>query len=78
MALNLIVIWMNGKMPAAVTPEEIAEEDQADYRPIDESTRLWVLSDWIPLGSWMISPGDVLLFIAAGILLLRAVFGVIG
>lgn len=75
-ALNLIVIYSNGGMPAAVSPEDIDEEDRPYYHPIHESTRLRLLSDWIPWGDWMISPGDVLLWTALAILVLRAILGV--
>ena len=74
--LNLIVIFLNGGMPVALAPEEIDEEDRPYYHSIRESTRLRFLSDWIPVGDSMISPGDVLLWIAAGILVLRAILGV--
>jgi hypothetical protein len=48
-AMNLVVILINGKMPAALSQEEIGEED-----------------------------GDVLLLIAAGVLVLRFLLGVLG
>ncbi|MBA3313529.1 MAG: DUF5317 domain-containing protein [Planctomycetota bacterium] len=69
--LNLLVIVANGgAMPFAGTRDDMDPSDQGLYKPIDEGARLVVLSDWIPLGSRLISPGDVLLFIgaAAGIL----------
>jgi Family of unknown function (DUF5317) len=72
MALNLLVILANGGMPAAVAEDEIPEESKPHYRPVSEKTKLALLSDWIPLGNLMISPGDVLLLLAVVVMLLRS------
>jgi hypothetical protein len=71
-ALNLLVILVNGGMPAAVAEDEIPEESKPHYRPVSEKTRLAFLSDWIPLGNLMHSPGDVLLLLAVVVMLLRS------
>ncbi|HEX6984144.1 MAG TPA: DUF5317 family protein, partial [Planctomycetaceae bacterium] len=60
--LNLLVIAANGgRMPAAVSPDEMSPDLKDLYKPIDRATRLRFLADWIDLGRWVISPGDVLL-----------------
>lgn len=71
-ALNLLVILLNGGMPAAVAEDEIPEESKPHYRPVSEKTRLALLSDWIPLGTLMISPGDVVLLLAVVVMLVRS------
>uniref|UniRef100_A0A7C2NYL0 Uncharacterized protein n=1 Tax=Schlesneria paludicola TaxID=360056 RepID=A0A7C2NYL0_9PLAN len=76
MALNLLVIFVNDGMPARVSAEEIGDDERLHYHPLSESTRLAVLSDWIPVGSLLVSPGDILLFVAAAILVLQTVFAV--
>ena len=59
--LNFAVITANGGfMPAAAGPEGIDPADDL-YKPIDGSTRLRYLADWIDAGRWLLSPGDVLL-----------------
>jgi Family of unknown function (DUF5317) len=75
MALNLLVILVNGGMPAAVAEDEIPEISKPHYRPVSENTKFAVLSDWIPLGNLLISPGDVLLLLAVTVILLRSAAG---
>lgn len=75
LTMNLVVILINRGMPARVSHDEISEDEKLHYHPISQSTRLAVLSDWIPLGNLLISPGDIVLFVAVAILLLDAVVG---
>jgi len=77
-ALNLIVILANGGMPAAVREDDIPDEAKPHYRPVGDATRLAFLSDWIPVGNLMISPGDVLLLFAVILLLIRSLHGSFG
>ena len=73
-AMNLLVILANGGMPVKLAADEdIPEEDRPNYKPIDSSTRLAFLADWIAVGNLMISPGDVLLVIGATVLVLSAI-----
>ena len=72
--MNLLVIAANGgRMPAAVDPDDVAGDDL--YTPIDASTRLRCLSDWIDVGRWLVSPGDVLLAAAVPVTLGGRIFG---
>jgi hypothetical protein len=75
LAMNLAVILINWGMPVRVTPEEIPEEKRPYYHSINPSTRLALLSDWIPLGNLLISPGDIVMFFAAALLLLEPFVG---
>ena len=75
MAMNLVVNIANGGMPAAVKPEEIPDSEQPHYHAIGQSTRLGFLSDWIPVGTLLMSPGDILLVIAVAILLIDPFVG---
>ena len=59
--MNLIVTVANGRMPVAVRDDDIEDADRPYYRPIDLSTRLPLLADWIPVRHHLISSGDVLL-----------------
>lgn len=68
LALNLVVILANGGMPARIAVDEISDADRPHYHPIGPTTRLAWLSDWIPVGSLLISPGDVALLVAVGLL----------
>lgn len=74
LVMNLVVMLVNRGMPARVRLEEIPEDQRLDYHPIGPSTRLRFLSDWIPVGNLLISPGDIVLFLAIIILL----FGLTG
>ena len=69
LAMNLLVMLVNGGMPARVEPDQIPDEERPNYHPITPSTRFAWLSDWIPVGNLLISPGDIILFLAVGILL---------
>jgi hypothetical protein len=63
--LNVLVIAANdGLMPVAAQWDEIPESSRDRCKPIDQGTRLRLLADWIPLGSLLISPGDVLVVVA--------------
>lgn len=70
--MNVVVIWLNGGMPAKVALDEIPEADRDAYHPLDGRTRLPFLADWIPMCTLLISPGDILVTIAAVALLLKA------
>ena len=60
--LNLIVVALNrGFMP--VRTEEIPEERKRFYHAMDEQTRVWFLGDWIHIGGWYFSPGDIGLYL---------------
>ena len=61
--LNIIVVALNGGMPARLAPDEIPDDARPFYHAIDHKSRCPWLADWIPIGSWLISPGDVLLAI---------------
>lgn len=64
--MNVAVVAANGGyMPAAVPSDEIEPDQQDGYRPIDETTRLRFLADWIGLGDRLVSPGDILLLVGA-------------
>ncbi len=75
MVMNLAVILINRGMPGGVTPEEIPYDERPHYHPISQSTRLAILSDWIPVGNLLVSPGDIVLFVAVSILLVEATVG---
>ena len=63
--MNVAVVALNGGMPARLhADEEIPDEVRPNYKPMDARTRCPFLGDWIPLGGWRISPGDVLLGLA--------------
>jgi hypothetical protein len=69
--LNLLVIGVNdGYMPARAGEDELPPEKRDLYKPIDGDTRLTVLSDWIAVGGYLISPGDLLIGLALGVLVL--------
>lgn len=73
MALNFIVILLNGGMPASANLDDLPDEQRNRYRPMDETTRLSRLGDWIPVGGMLISPGDILLVLGAvGLIVLMA------
>jgi len=72
--MNGLVILLNGGMPVATTADQISDEERDLYRPIDEQTRLWWLSDWIDVGTAWYSPGDFVIDAAAVGLILRALF----
>ena len=60
--LNLIVVALNrGFMP--VRTEEIPEDRKRFYQAMDEQTRVWFLGDWIRIGGWYFSPGDIGLYL---------------
>ena len=75
MAMNLVVILVNGGMPAQVTVDDIPDEQRSHYHPISPTTHVAWLSDWIPVGSLLISPGDVSLLVAVANLEVGAIFG---
>jgi hypothetical protein len=70
--LNLLVILANGGMPARVRDDEIPDDARPHYRPIGRATRLRHLADWIPVGHYLLSPGDVVLVVAVALLAARA------
>ena len=60
--LNLIVVGLNrGFMPVRI--EEIPEDKKRFYQAMDEQTRVWFLGDWIRVGGWYFSPGDIGLYL---------------
>jgi hypothetical protein len=63
--MNLVVVLANGAMPVATTADQITDDERPSYRPIDQSTRLRWLADWIDVGWAYFSPGDFLLIVAA-------------
>jgi len=75
MAMNLVVILVNRGMPAQVNLDAIPDADRPHYHPISQTTRLALLSDWIPLGNLLISPGDVALLVSVAILLVASLVG---
>jgi len=73
--LNFAVIVANGgDMPAATGAGGIDPADEL-YKPIDGSTRLRFLADWIDAGRWLLSPGDVLLATAVAASLVAGLAG---
>lgn len=73
MALNFIVILLNGGMPASANLDDMPDEQRKRYRPMDETARLARLGDWIPVTRLLISPGDVFLLVGAvGMIVLMA------
>src|SRR5690348_12299193 len=59
--LNVIVVALNrGFMP--VRTEEIPEDRKRFYEAMDKQTRVWFLGDWIRIGGWYFSPGDIGLY----------------
>lgn len=70
-ALNLLVICANGgRMPADTRGRPrydgyIPGPDYRGYVPMNRRTALRYLGDWIAVGRWIVSPGDVC--IAAGV-----------
>jgi hypothetical protein len=63
---NLLVICANkGRMPAQT--ETIPPEYEDGYQIMDAQTRLSFLGDWIQIRGWLISPGDVCLYLGLAI-----------
>lgn len=61
-ALNLFVILANGgRMPAETDSIPAAQNDE--YQAMDSRTRFAYLGDWIKAWDWLISPGDICLYI---------------
>lgn len=72
-ALNVIVILLNGGMPVSANLDEFPEEQRKRFSAMDETTRLAWLGDWIPVGRLLISPGDIFLVVGAvGLIVLIA------
>ena len=69
--LNRLVCVLNeGFMLIAANEEALPESIRDRYKPIDGESRVVFLSDWIRLGPWLISPGDILVAIGViGIIL---------
>ena len=64
--LNQLVIYMNdGKMP--VRTDSIPVDQEANYEVMDSRTRLAILGDWLQIKDWLISPGDVCLYLGLAI-----------
>lgn len=60
--LNTLVTTLNGGyMPIAADLEGAPDKYRDQYKSVDGATRLGVLGDWINLGPWLVSPGDILL-----------------
>ncbi|HKI70749.1 MAG TPA: DUF5317 family protein [Verrucomicrobiae bacterium] len=60
--LNLIVVALNrGFMPVRIA--EIPEAKKRFYKAMDEQTCVWFLGDWIRIGGWYFSPGDIGLYL---------------
>ena len=65
---NLFVIFANrGRMPA--NEDTIPPEMQGKYEIMDNQTKLAFLGDWISFRDWLISPGDLCLWIGLAIVL---------
>ena len=59
--MNVAAMLANsGRMPVD-TDDDIGEEPS--HQTMGQRTRLQWLGDWIPCGQWMISLGDVVLFL---------------
>ena len=59
--MNVAAMLANsGRMPVE-TDDDIGEEPS--HQTMGQRTRLQWLGDWIPCGQWMISLGDVVLFL---------------
>ena len=64
--MNLTVIVANrGLMPAALPYQQLSEDNEEYYTPFAPDTRLGFHGDWIDLGRYLISPGDIVLVIGA-------------
>ena len=64
--LNQLVIYMNdGKMP--VCTDSIPVDQEANYEVMDSRTRLAILGDCLQIKDWLISPGDVCLYLGLAI-----------
>ncbi len=60
-ALNIVAMIANrGKMPADTDGMPI---DELNHETMHNETRFRILGDWIPCAGWLLSPGDVLLYI---------------
>ncbi len=60
--LNLFVIVANGgRMPAHT--DTIPPDQNHDYALMNSGTRFAYLGDWIQVREWLISPGDVCLYV---------------
>ena len=56
------------KMPLSpalspLVPRKEPEERKRFYHAMDEQTRVWFLGDWIHIGGWYFSPGDIGLYL---------------
>ena len=61
--MNFAVVCANGaRMPAQTGGDPPADDG---YVAIGPTTRLRFLGDWVHLGRWLISPGDVCLCVGA-------------
>ncbi|MGG7622126.1 DUF5317 family protein, partial [Bacillus coreaensis] len=73
--LNLLALLLNeGLMPVdenalKQTGQEVTSfETDSRHQLMTETTKFWILGDWIPVIKYVLSPGD--LFVAIGIILL--------
>jgi len=48
-------------MPVRIA--EIPEAKKRFYKAMDEQTCVWFLGDWIRIGGWYFSPGDIGLYL---------------
>lgn len=60
-------------MPAHI--DEIPSHHESEYQIMDSNTRLRFLGDWISIGNWLISPGDVCLYAGFAISLAARLVG---
>ena len=60
-ALNIVAMIANrGKMPVDTDGEPI---DEMNHDAIHDKTRFRILADRIPFAGWLLSPGDILLWV---------------
>jgi hypothetical protein len=70
---NVLVMGANqGRMPAQT--DSIPSEQEANYQVMNGNTRIAILGDWIQVRDWLISPGDVCLYVGLGIAVASRLF----
>jgi hypothetical protein len=73
---NTLVIAVNGgRMPAQT--DEIPSSHENDYKIMGRATRMAFLGDWISIGNWLISPGDVCVYTGLAVYVTARFLGLI-
>jgi hypothetical protein len=58
--LNLVVMLLNGgRMPVGI--DEVPQHLKATHQAMGSETRAGFLADWVGIGRWYFSPGDIIM-----------------